>query len=217
MNSQFELLIYLPGESRSEKLLERYLRETPVENNRTRKQLRLDLYNGSDGVLFFLVNKAFEQVVGVTSCVRYSENGVVSAKTWHRMHLNNEVPKSAIDRFFEPATFSWCRQLGINRLWVTFNESNPRTAAWAAARMGERRNAARPNAFTSGTCHEIRSNWQPLNRLVFERNVWQYVIFYSPDTNFFLQRMEKPLDAYMTSIFKKNFPTVTKHWPRVVS
>jgi hypothetical protein len=110
---------FQPGETRSEAYLEKYLAVTDVENNKTRKALRVDLYDGRNGILHLLIDGETDAPVGVTSSVKYLEGGILSAKVWHRLHLMDGVPRSVIDRFFEPATFAWCQAHGIERLWVT--------------------------------------------------------------------------------------------------
>lgn len=208
--SSYTCHTYVPGEGQSEELLDSYLSETTVENNRTRKNLRVDLYDGKNGVLFLLLED--RRVVGMTSCVRHDEAGVASAKVWHRLHILPHVPHSMIDRYFEPKTFEWCRAGNIERLWVTFNDSTPRIAGWAAARMGERRNAARPNPYANSFGEEIRRGWRPHHKMIYERGVWQYVIYYSPNGKPFLKRVEKELDDEMVQIFKREFPNATRRW-----
>jgi hypothetical protein len=211
LSENFSCVMYRPGDEACERLLETYFTITDVENNKTRKNLRVEMYDGTRGALFFVVETASGKPVGLTSCVRYDEDGVVSAKIWHRLHLMPEVPRTVIDRYLEPATFDWCLANDIHHVWVTFNESMPRTAAWAAARMGERRNAVRPNPFSS-VGREIRQNWKPHGKLIFERHTWQYVIYYSPDGKFFLRRDEKDLDSHLHEVFRKEFPDATRDW-----
>lgn len=210
--STHRCVTYVAGDAACEQLLDKYFASTDVENNKSRKSLRIEMYDGLRGALFFLVNTQTESIEGMTSCIRYDEEGLPSAKVWHRLHLKPGLPPNTIDQFFEPATFRWCADQGIERLWVTFNESMPRAYQWAAMKMGERRNGKTRNTFSKGLGHHIRTGWRPYGKLILERFVWQYVIYYSPDQKFFLSREERPLDLVAAEVFKTEFPKATRGW-----
>lgn len=208
----FEFLQYIPNDPRHEDLLERYMASTDIVNNSTRKNLKIHLYDGDKGVLFLVVHKGRNEVDAMTSCVKYNEDNILSAKVWHRLHIKNNVPTTVLDVYFEEATYKWCYDNNIQRLWVTFNEHQPRIAYWAAGRMGERRNANRPNKFSEHFGHEIRTGWRPYNKLIYEMFTWQYVIYYSPDNQFFLNREERPLNTESLEVFKREFPNAAQDW-----
>lgn len=203
---------YIQGDPKHEEMLDRYISTTDIKNNNSRKSIRVNMYNGVDGEMFLAINKNTEEIDAMTSCILYEEDGIRSAKSWHRLHIKNNCPTTILDYYFEEATYKWCYENNIRRLWVTFNESTPRTGCWAAARMGERRNKFIHNYFSGQYGHEIRVGWRPHNKLVYERNTWQYVIYYSPDNKFFLKRDEKELDDEMKNVFKRNFEHATYNW-----
>lgn len=209
--SNFKFFQYQPGCVLHEALIDNYIDTTDVENNSTRAKLKMHLYDNNHGALFLLVNSVTNTIDAMTSCVKYNEGGVLSAKVWHRLHIKDNVPNTVIDMYFEEATVRWCHSQQIHRLWVTFNETAERTAFWAAARMGERRNAIRPNIFTDVPA-EIRSKWRPYNKLIYEKYTWQYVIFYSPDNTFFLIRPERDINSTALAIFKREYPYATQNW-----
>lgn len=208
---EFNFLQYVPNNAEHEALLEHYMSTTDIDNNSTRKKLKVNLYDNVAGALFLLVHKKNNTIDAMTSCVRYDEHDIASAKVWHRLHIKNNVPNTAIDIYFEQATYKWCYDNNIQRLWVTFNEDTPRTAYWAAGRMGERRNANRPNTFTQFG-NEIRAGWRPHDKIIFEKSTWQFVIYYSPNNQFFLRRDERPLNTETTAVFKREFPNATQNW-----
>lgn len=208
----FDFFQYVPGDAVHEELIDRYISSTPIKNNQTRKELRIDMYDNVNGALFLVVHKIRNEIDAMTSCVKFNENGILSAKVWHRLHIKNNVPTTILDVYFEEATYKWCYDNNIERLWVVFNEPHPRTAYWAASRMGERRNANRPNKFSDQFGHEIRAGWRPHYNLIYERNNWNYVIYYSPDGQFFLQREERPLNIEAIKVFKREFPDATQNW-----
>lgn len=208
----FECVRYEPGNAVHEQMFEEYMSNTDVANNSSRKAIKAHLYDHTAGVMLWIVHKEFQRIDAVTSCVLYVEDGIRSAKTWHRLHIKDNVPNTVIDAFYEPETYRWCEENNIQRLWVTFNEDTPRVAGWAASRMGERRNANRPNAFTDAYGHSIRANWRPHKKLIYEMYTWQYVIYYAPDNQFFLQRKERPLNTDVEKIFRREFPNATQDW-----
>lgn len=208
----FVFFQYTLGNSIHEDLLDKYISSTDIKNNKTRKELRVDQYDNINGALFLVVHKERNEIDAMSSCVKYNEHGILSAKVWHRLHIKNNVPTTVLDVYFEEATYKWCHDNNVQRLWVVFNESTPRIAHWAAGRMGERRNANRPNKFSDHYGHAIRTGWRPYDKLIYERNTWQYVIYYSPDPQFFLTREEKPLNIETTKIFKREFPNATRNW-----
>lgn len=208
----FEFIQFSPGNADHERMLDQYMSTTDVENNKTRKKLKSHLYDKINGVLFIVVHKENRTIDAMSSCVLYVEDNIRSAKVWHRLHIKDNVPTTVLDAFFEPATYSWCYSNDIERLWVTFNESTPRTAFWAASRMGERRNILLPNKFSNKYGHNIRIGWRPYNKLIYEKETWQYVIYYAPDNQFFLKRSERPLNTEAIHVFKKEFPNATQDW-----
>ena len=210
--SNFNFIQYVPGDPEHEERLDRYIATTDIKNNSTRKELRVDMYDNVKGALFLAVHKERNEIDAMTSCVKFDEHGILSAKVWHRLHIKNNVPTTILDAYFEEATYKWCYDNNIERLWVVFNEPHPRTAYWAASRMGERRNANRPNKFSDHFGHEIRAGWRPHYKLIYERNNWNYVIYYSPDNQFFLQREERPLNRESIEVFKREFPNATQDW-----
>jgi hypothetical protein len=208
----FQCIHYIPGNSQHEELLENYMKTTDVENNNSRKNLKLHLYDGIDGVLFLIVNSRTNSIDAMSSCVKYTENSIVSAKVWHRLHIKPNVPKGILDMYFEPNTFKWCMDSNIDRLWMTFNETNVRAALWASIQMGERRNIIRPNKKSNMYCDHMRKGMRPYDKFIFEKYTWQSVIYYSPDNQFFLTREEKPLNNDMVTVFKREYPNATQNW-----
>jgi hypothetical protein len=205
------MVVYEPGNQEHETLIDEYIKTTPIVNNQSRKSLKIHLYDGKKGILFMLIHKQNGTIDALSSCVRYDER-FSSAKVWHRFHIKDNVPNSCIDVYFEKPSYEWCLENGITRLWHTFNEGNERVAFWAAKRIGERRNILRPNKFTNMFGHEIRTGWRPHNKLIYEMTTWQYVFFYSPDDEFFLDREERPLSDEAIQIFKGEFPNATQNW-----
>ncbi len=210
--SDFEFIQYQPGNILHETLVDNYIAATTIENNSTRKKLKMHLYDDVQGALFLLVHRTDNRIDAMTSCVKYNENGILSAKVWHRLHIKDNVPNTVLDIYFEGATINWCNKHQIHRLWVTFNERSPRLAFWAAARMGERRNASRPNVFDREQLGHIRANWRPHPKLIYEQYTWQYVIFYSPDNTFFLVREEQDISSIASNFFKREYPNATQNW-----
>ena len=210
--SEFKFEQYVPGNPYHDTLLDEYMSTTPILNNSTRKKLKTHLYDGINGALFLVIHNCTNTIDAMSSCVKYDENNLLSAKVWHRLHIKDNVPNTVIDAYFEYATSNWCITNNIFRQWVTFNEDSPRTAFWAASRMGERRNAHRPNTFTNGFMNDVRSGWRPHSKLIYEMETWQYVIFYSPDSKFFLSRPERPLNIEAKYTFKREYPNATHDW-----
>jgi hypothetical protein len=208
----FQCVHYISGNRQHEELLDRYMKTTDVENNNSRKNLKVHLYDGTNGVLFLIINLRTNSIDAMSSCVKYIENNVVSAKVWHRLHIKPNVPKGILDMYFEPNTFKWCIDNKIVRLWMTFNETNVRAALWASIQMGERRNINRPNKKSQMYGDHMRKGMRPYDKFIFEQYTWQSVIYYSPDNTFFLTREEKPLNNDMTEVFKREYPNATQTW-----
>ena len=208
----FQCIHYISGNPQHEELLDRYMETTDVKNNNSRKNLRIHLYDGINGILFLIINLRTNSIDAMASCVKYVENDIVSAKVWHRLHIKPNVHKGVMDMYFEPNIFKWCTENNIDRLWMTFNESNVRAALWGSIQMGERRNINRPNKKSNMYGDHMRKGMRPYDKFIFERNTWQSVIYYSPDNQFFLTREEKPLNNDMVTVFKREYPNATQNW-----
>ncbi len=174
---------------------------TPV-NNRTPKQLRLAEYEGGQGALFLLLDSE-QHVYGLSNVILSAENGFDVAKIYGRFHLRPEAPQTVIDHYFEPATFAWCKERGVERLFVTVNKGHLRTWGLLCRRIARSRGRINPH-LSEG--QEFRVGFQPYARMILERNTWQYVIYYSPDGRFPLSREERPLDPEAWTIAKESFP-----------
>lgn len=199
-----KLLTWDPALPHHQVLIQNYMRQTKTENNSNAKRLRLDCYDFTNGVLFMITDSAETAVIAVCSCVRYQENGIHSAKIWHRLDMPDGLSMKIMNQFFEPATFNWCQSQKIQHLWATFNAIAPRTATWAATRMGARRSGHR-SRYCDDFGNQIRQAWVGYPRLILERYVWQFVIFYSPNSIFFLTRPETEIEPQLKQLFLNPF------------
>ncbi len=206
-NDHFRCETYNP--SIHDDLIHDYMARADAPNNTSPRALRLKDYTDDKGALFLLIDNE-DQIRGVTSVIL--EEGIPAAKIYGRLHIEKGIPHSIIDRFFEPSLFAWCLERKIRNVFMTINQENYRVLDWTSRRVGERRNTHRPNAYTPQIGAEIRSSFVPLDRLIFERFTWQYVIYSSADGGWFLKRDEKPLDSLAKDIFKREFPIATQNW-----
>jgi hypothetical protein len=192
-------------------MIETYMATTSVVNNMTPKALRLTDYDGIKGALFLVIDET-ERIVAVSSVL--AEQGLLgpAAKIYGRFHIAPGVPHTIIDRFFEPMTFSWCEENEIDNLFLTINAGNFRVLDWVCRRMGERCKSLRFNRYAPNLGREKRSGFVPLDNLIFERHCWQYVLYYSKDKVWFLERPQKPLDMHARQIFDREFPSATQNW-----
>jgi hypothetical protein len=188
----------------------KYMEKTPARNNRNAKILRLDECDGQRGTLI-LVQNAMSEIVAISTI--HLEDGLYgkAAKIYGRFNILADVPHTVIDEFIEPLTFQWCERRGIQHLFLTVNEADLRTLDWVARRIGNRRAGARENPYFPTVGSAFRKSFQPLPNLVFERNCWQYVIFYSPSGRWFLKREQKALSQDAISIFFREFPNETQN------
>lgn len=206
-NDDFECIIY-DGSDEHNLYINYYMKTTTVENNATPKQLRLHEYDKVNGILFMLLNIQTMTIDGISSCIKDGD----TAKVFHRLHLKPNVPHSAIDRFIEYETYDWCWKNGLKKLWFTVNEGHDSTLHWVSKRVGQRRNAKRPNKYKPTSYDFIRAGWRPHNKLINERNTWQYCIYFSHDGKFPIERKEKNLDLKTYNMFKKEYPDATQDW-----
>lgn len=207
-NDDFECIVYDSNNTEHILLLENYMKSCGVKNNSSPEELRLEFYDGINGILFMLLNIQTMTIDGMSSCIKVDD----SAKVFHRLHLKPNVPHSAIDRFIEYETYDWCWKNNIKKLWFVVNEGHDSTLHWVSKRVGERRNANRPNKYKSDKYNFIRAGWQPYDKLIYERNTWQYCIYYSEDGSLPIKREEKELDQKAYDMFKKEYPNATQNW-----
>ena len=73
----FQCIHYSSNNLQHEELLENYMKTTDVENNNSRKKLKLHLYDGINGVLFLIINSRTNSIDAISSCVKYIENNIV--------------------------------------------------------------------------------------------------------------------------------------------
>ncbi len=192
-------------------LLQAYFANDPPPNNKDAQSLRLNCYDGNQGDLFLWLDQ-YLKVSAVASIIVTEEIGGPVAKIYGRLHLKKGVPHSTIDRFFEPALFDWCESKKIARIYLTINEGNLRTLEWTARRIGERRHLFRKNPYSPTIGHHFRKSLIPYEKMIFERGVWQYVIFSSPDGKFCIDRPTKPIDHRAKEILRKEYEKHTQDW-----
>ncbi len=192
-------------------LLHAYMKRSAPPNNRDPKRLRLADYDGVKGDLFLLIDK--ENQIRATAAVTLEPQGNEAyAKIYGRLHLERCVLPSAIDRFFEPAMFSWCLERGIDKLFMTVNEGSLRTWDWLCRRIGRRRAGNRPNVYAPQLGAHFRREFRPHHAMILERGVWQYVIYYEPGQRFTLRRPERPLPLAARRIARREFHDSTSDW-----
>lgn len=174
-------------------------------NNADWKRLRMDQYNGTDGDLFLILDER-NKIWAMSSVILTQEAGGPTVKVYGRFHVVPGCPHSIIDGMLEPASFKWIEDRNIQNVYLTINQGHLRTLEWVARRCGINRGRNRSNSYGHSYGHNIRSGWVAHPRLIWEREVWQYCIYYSQNSQFFLDRPSKELDAEGDSIFRKNLP-----------
>jgi hypothetical protein len=207
-NADFESIIYDHSDLEHRLLLEQYFKHSDAPNNISHNRLKTEQYDGNNGILFLLLNVNTYAIDGMSSCLRVGD----TAKVFHRLHMKPNVPHSAIDRFIEYETYDWCWTNGLEKLWFTVNEEHTDTLFWVSKRVGQRRNANRPNKYKDQKYNFIRAGWRPHNKLIYEKETWQYVIYYSTDGEFFLNRDEKDMGSDAYNMFIKEYPNATQDW-----
>lgn len=205
---EFVLVRYRP---QFEPLLNEYFENSPPINNSSAERLRLYNYDGVDGDLFLILNSSLK-IVAMTSVIRRIEQEEPVAKIYGRLHFSKGVPKSLIDRLFEPALFEWCERRGIQKVYLTVNANRHRTLDWTVRRIGERRHLFRVNKYRPDIGAKFRSSLVPFEKMILEYGVWQYALYSSPDGKFFLNRETQNIDPRAKSILKREYGNYTQNW-----
>lgn len=184
--------------------LEDYMRRSAPPNNRSPKELKLSLLNDRDGVLFVLLDRE-DKIRATSGVLRRNLGDQAFAKIYFRFHIEKGVPHSIIDRYFEPATFKWCRENKLNNIYITVNVGHERTLAWVAARLGIHGCYQYPNPYDP-TSADIRDQFRPCLDLIFDSYTWQYAFYRTESGRFDHAFDTKPVGPGILKLLAREFP-----------
>lgn len=194
----------LYNDTKHKDLLEVYFKDsrTPY-NNSNHKIFKTHLYNSKDGILGLLIDKT--EIVGVTSAIKIIENGIISCKYPHRLHVRNDYSRHTskfIDELWDPCLHDWLKLQNISNVYCTFNEDNESAFLWAALR-----HSRRIKKLNNKVSSQILSgNWFIYPKLVLEMHTLQYVIYHSNLGNWFYPwRQEEKIKDIMENKLNKFF------------
>jgi len=204
----YECIIYNNDDLEHKLLLEEYFKYcVNAPNNINHERLKTHLYDGSNGILFMILNTQYMTIDGISSCVKFQD----TARLFHRFHMKPTIPWSVGDRFIEYESYDWAWKNNFKTLWFSVNLGHEDTLFLVSKRMGRRRNGNRQNIHKDSKYNFIRYNWRPHNKLMWIHGCWQYVIYYSQD-NFNLQVDEKDFNNNIREMFMKEYPDATQDW-----
>jgi hypothetical protein len=195
-------------------LLEKYFNNpnTPLNNN-SHKAFKTHLYNGDTGILGMLIDN--EEIVAVSSAVVVIENGILSCKYPHRLHVRSDysyMTSKFIDQHWDPMLFDWLYEKNIKNVYCTFNIDNPKAFLWACKRHSRRiKNNSNINKFGKTI---LNKKWYVYNAIVDEMYTPQYLLYSSPtDDWFFPWRTEHKISDEVKHILDQTFEyTTSRGW-----
>lgn len=191
-------------------ILEKYFKhsKTPA-NNSNHKIFKTHLYDRENGILGLLIDK--DEIVAVSSAVKVVENNTVSCKYPHRLHVRSDyswVTNKFVDQFWDPLLFDWLETKNIRNVYCTFNEGNHLAFFWAAIRHSRR--LSHTTYINSFGKEVLNQEWYVYPFIINEMNTWQYLIYSSPDRNWFYpHREEKEMPEELISKLNSRFDFVS--------
>lgn len=162
-------------------LLESYFNHpnTP-NNNNSHKNIKSHLYDGDNGILFFIEDNNVIVATFGAVVVKLQEN-VECVKLPHRLHVRKDYSKyhhSFVDKFFEPALYQWLDKKQIYNIMQTVNEGNERAGFVSWLRHKRRRLYSKKYVNEIGK-NFIDGDWCIQPFLINEMHTWQYCAWVS--------------------------------------
>lgn len=178
-----EFYEYIQGEDFSEYYLDIIMKSNLYKNTNTKEILGVDLVEqtGSQLIIPLLENDP----IGIIGILLQEEGGFKYAKWPYRMAFNRNMPFRFFGKFqhlMDEYFFQWMREREVLHYGGFINEDNPKMLEVCLNNHTQKMKR-------SGEYYVKQA--KVYNKMVFEKETWSYVLFVSPDQEWFLDREEK--------------------------
>lgn len=171
-------------------------------NNIDQKKINLKGIIETGSLLIFLQN---EIPIGMIAIIVEEENGIKYAKFPYRaVFRNNSKTKyflHAVHEIIDPYFFEWMFKRNILYYILTVNHYNYKALNVVVNQHDKKiKNIKNKNNPEWYNYYLLNANLH--DKMIYEKYVWSYAFYVSPDKKFFLKRKEKNLEQKLTKQYE---------------